>query len=92
MRKKTGNSHVSELTEQELRAVIREEFKGTLAGLGVTTENPFEVQKDFAFVRAWRKSSEAIRGKGILTIITVFVTGAIGLLWVGIKTIFSGLN
>jgi hypothetical protein len=75
------------MTREEISAVVRESVLQTLTELGVDAENPLEMQKDFAHVRAWRESTEEIKRKGLLTLVGILVTGLAGLVWVSIKGI-----
>lgn len=53
--------------------------------LGVDIAEPIEMQKDFNHLRSWRKSSETIHAKIILTAIGVFVVGLCGAVWIAIR-------
>jgi len=44
-----------------------------------------EMQADFLHLRNWRKSTEAVKRKALLTAVGVIVTGAIGYLLVAFK-------
>lgn len=75
--------------DDKVREIVRETVKETLnelfMGLGVDVEDPTEVQKDFAFIRNWRESSQALKQHGLLTVIGVFVVGALALIWNSLK-------
>lgn len=49
-----------------------------------------EFRKDIEHTRKWRKALEAIETKGVLTAIGMAVTGALGLLWLGLKAKLGG--
>lgn len=68
------------------RTVIRQTVHETLAELGVDSEAPMEMQKDFQHLREARTTMEAVRSKGVLTILTFLVTGIVAAIWMGIKT------
>ena len=73
------------MKEDDARTIVR----ATLQELGVDITDPIEVQKDFAFVRRQRVVSEKI-GMGVrLAAIGIFVSGAMGALWIGIKAAFQ---
>lgn len=78
------------ISEKELRALMKETVQETLTSFGIDTKDPFELQRDFSHLREWRKSSEAIKTKGMLTIITLFITGLAGILWLGLTSEFKG--
>jgi uncharacterized membrane protein len=74
------------LTVDELRQLSKDTVMETLGALGVDTKNPLEVQRDFQFIRDWRKAVDAVRGKAVLTAVVVLVTGIIAVFWIGFKT------
>lgn len=73
------------MTQDELEDLIEKTVNQTLVKLGVDPEDPLEVQRDFKFVRDWRKSSEAVKRKALLAAVGIVVTGAIGAILVGIR-------
>jgi hypothetical protein len=77
------------LSKEDLRAIVREEFNGALTAIGFDTSEPVELQQDQAFLRDWRKTTETVRRKSLVTIVGLFITGCIGLLWVGVQEAFS---
>jgi hypothetical protein len=50
--------------------------------------NPLEMQKDFAHIRSWHKSTKEIKRKGILTVIGVLISAGLGAVWVAFKGAF----
>ena len=68
------------MTEEEFKKVITSTVKETLTNLGCQTDDPIEMQKDFAHLRDGRLSTEAIRKKGTLAAIGFFVVAALGYL------------
>lgn len=78
------------LTEKDIENIVSRTVQQTLISLGVDASNPIEVQRDFQTLRDWRKSSEAIRSRGMMTIIGIVVAGALGALWVGLQHVISG--
>jgi hypothetical protein len=76
------------LTRRQLKALMREAVTEVLLPLGVRADNPeavLEMQRDFMHLREWRTSVEVIRKRGLLTVVTVLVTGLLGALWLGVK-------
>jgi hypothetical protein len=53
--------------------------------LGIRHSDPYEMQKDFAHLREWRITCEQVRGKSMLTIMSVTITGIVALLLIGFK-------
>ncbi len=68
-----------------VRVTVKETLNELFMELGVDVKDPTEVQKDFAFVRNWRESSQALKQHGILTAIGVVVVGALALIWNSLK-------
>lgn len=79
------------LSADEMRAIVKEAVHETLVQLGVDTSSPLEMQRDFQHLRDWRMAQETIRRKGYLTMMSIFVTGVLGLLWIGFKDFFINL-
>lgn len=73
------------LTPDEARALIRETVHETFLMLGVTVDDPIEVQKDFQHLRDWRTTTESIKSKSLLALIGTLVSGLMAAAWVGIK-------
>lgn len=44
-----------------------------------------EVQKDMAFIRDWRESSEAIKRQGAIALVIAVLVGLAGLVWAALK-------
>jgi len=80
-----------ETMKTEMRAVVKETVQETLTQLGVDTNDPIEMQRDFQHLRDWRMAQETIRRKGYLTMVTILVTGFLGLVWVGFKDVILQL-
>ncbi len=84
-------STLRDMTESQLRAVVREEsqrgFQDGLVSIGLDPDDPIEIQKDLHHLRSWRTSMDAVKSKGVLTIVAFFVTGIAGAVWLGIQKI-----
>jgi hypothetical protein len=57
-----------------------------LTSFGMNEDDRKELQADFSHLRRWRKSVEQAQSYTFKAIITVIVTGFLGALWLGIKT------
>lgn len=75
------------LSEKELRELMRDTVRETLLTLGCDISDPTEVQRDFIFIRSWRKNTESVKGKTLVAAAGVVVAGALGLLWLGIRAL-----
>ncbi len=53
----------------------------TLEKLGVDLDNHLEMQEDFAWMRRWRKLSEKVGSRVLLTLLTLGTVGLAGLVW-----------
>lgn len=73
------------MSDEQLRQLMRETVSETLLGLGIADQDPIAMQRDFAFLRQWRSSTESIRSKAMLTAVGLVVTAAVGYLWLAFK-------
>lgn len=80
------SEHTITMTKTELRELMSEVVTETLTKIGIDTEHPLEAQRDSQFVRDWREASESVKGKALVVAVGVLVVGALGALWLGIKT------
>ena len=82
-----GNEKVVTMTESELENLVERTVLHTFERFGIDPDDPIEVQKDFSFIRDWRKSVKAVRSKALITAVSILVAGAVAALWLGFKTI-----
>ncbi len=75
-----GRAEMEEIAEMAAKKAVNDMF----VRLGVDPGDPIEAQKDFAHLRKWRKSVEAMSMKAAMTALVTIVTGALAALWVGI--------
>lgn len=73
----------------EASALVSEAVRQTLLQLGIDSANPLEMQRDFQHLRQWRRAGEDLRGKGLMVLVSVFLTGLVGLLLVGVRDWFG---
>jgi hypothetical protein len=73
------------MNEADVKRVVAETVTQTLLTLGVDTNDPVELQKDLAHLRAWRESMETVRRQSLITAIGVITAGALGLIWLAVK-------
>lgn len=57
---------------------------GILDKIGVDIEHHLEMQEDFAWLRRWRRMSEKLSSRALITLITLLVVGIAGLIWASI--------
>ena len=77
---------VMELSERALRRLIRETVHETLIGMGIDATNPIELQQDFQHLRDWRRSTQAVKRKGLLTVVGMAVAGLAALVWLALTS------
>jgi hypothetical protein len=84
---------MSEFTKQELETVVQDASERAtehvLEKLGIDVSEPFEFQKDMAFVRSQRESSEQVGLWVKRGVITAAISGVLSLVWVGIQQTFN---
>ncbi len=57
-----------------------------LTSFGIEEEDRIEMRADFQHLRRWRKASEQAQTFTFKALVTIFVTGIAGAVWLGIKT------
>lgn len=73
------------MTEAEIRKIVAETVAETLTRMGIPVDDPIEVQKDMAHLRAWRESVATVKRQGIITAVGILTAGLLGILWLAIK-------
>jgi hypothetical protein len=74
-----------EIKEKEIVEIVEKTVEQTLAKMGLNSEEIYEAQKDFMYLREQRELHEKISVRVRFIIIGFIVTGAITLLLLGIK-------
>jgi hypothetical protein len=74
---------------REIERIVAESVRQTLIQLGIAAADPIEMQRDMQHLREWRKSMESIKAKTWMTILTVFLSGLLAALWLGMKAIVN---
>jgi hypothetical protein len=74
-----------QLTKDELKDVVKDTVHETLTTIGIESDDPIEMQKDFSHLREWRITVQDVRKKGILTIVGLLVAGVVAFIWIGFK-------
>lgn len=73
------------MTEEDLDIVLDKALDRAFTRLGLNMDDHLSVQQDMAFLRSWRKSSDTAYKHGLVTVITLFIAGGLGLLWQAVK-------
>lgn len=81
---------VREPTAVHVQDVVRTAVQETLITLGIDASDPMAIQQDMHFVREMRQTSEKLRSKGLLVMMTLLVSALVGAAWLGIKASVMG--
>lgn len=73
------------LTEHDIKEVVREAVQETLIQIGIDPSDMTEVQKDHAFLRRWRTTTEKVSLRTTMLILTIIVGGVVSAVWAAIK-------
>lgn len=73
------------MDEREIRKIVSETVQETLTRIGIEADNPLEAQKDQAFVRNLRTSTETVKRQGIIAAVGILMAGVLGAVWMAIK-------
>lgn len=83
------------LREQEQRVIAANDqatlkvVSGILTAFGINEDDRLEIREDFAYLRRWRKTSEAVSRGGWIAVATILVSGMASAVWIGIKAILA---
>lgn len=85
-----NNPAYRELAEKVSEETVNRVF--TAVGVNITTpENRIEVQRDFTHLRRHREAQEQIGKTARRVLVTAFIAGALGALWLGFKQEIAAL-
>lgn len=76
------------MTDKELKELVSQTVRDTLLTLGVQHSEPIEMQKDFQHLREVRVSTEAIKRKGMLTLVGIFMLSIVSAVMLALKEYF----
>lgn len=83
-------SGMTEFSRADIEAMVREGVRAAFRDVGFNEQEAFEHRRDMEFLRDWRKLCELSRSRGILMILTMIITGLVGMLVLGFRGYFSG--
>ncbi|MFB6460441.1 hypothetical protein [Bradyrhizobium tunisiense] len=69
--------------------VVMKAVATILTSFGVEDDDRKELRADFEHLRKWRNSVEQAQSYTMRVAITVIVTGVLGAVWLGVKTILA---
>lgn len=73
----------------DLDEVVLKTIATILTSFGIEDDDRIELRADFIHLRKWRKSAEAVQGMTFKVIVTALVSGFLGSLWFGFKTMLG---
>lgn len=76
---------MSSMCPEEVREIVRETVVQTLEQFGLDTKDPAELRRDFAHLRQWRETTQAVRRHGIVTAVGIVVAGLAAAAWLGLQ-------
>ncbi len=68
-----------------MEEIVEKSVRQTLISLGLATDDPIEMQKDFQYIRSLRTSTESVKSKALLALVGVVVSGMAAAIWLGFK-------
>lgn len=78
------SSEIQHIANETARAAVRE----TLLTLGVNANDPdavLKMQLDFAHLREWRETTNAIKARGWMVLTGMLVSGVVAAVWMAVK-------
>lgn len=79
------------MTDEQLELAIERAIIKAFHDIGFDSSDVFETRRDLIFLREWRQQCDAVRSKGTLALVTLFITGAAALLVLGFRGwLFNG--
>lgn len=73
------------LVERVAEEAAQRAVKETLLKLGVDSDDPLEVQRDFQHLREWRTSINTVKKQGLVTAVGIITAGILGAAWLAFK-------
>jgi hypothetical protein len=77
------------LHHEDIDVVVLKAVVAILTSFGIEHEDRSEVRADLQHLRRWRKSVEQAQSYTIKAVIAIIITGVVGAMWLGIKTLFG---
>ena len=69
--------------------VVLKTIATILTSFGIEEEDRKEIRADFVHLRKWRKSVEQAQGYTFKIVVTAIVSGFVGAVWMGFKTMLG---
>ncbi len=70
-------------------AMVLKVIASTLSSFGIEEDDRRELKADFQHLRRWRRSAEQAESYAFKAVITVIVSGLVGVAWLGVKVVLG---
>lgn len=77
-----------DFTRADIEAMVEVGVRRAFRDVGFNDEEVFEHRRDMEFLREWRKVCELSRSRGVVVLVTMVITGAVGMILLGFKNYF----
>jgi hypothetical protein len=77
------------LSSKDVDQIAQKTVASILTSLGIDERDRVEFKADFSHLRRWRKSVEQAQSYTFKAVITIIVTGFVGAVWLGLKSMLS---
>ena len=78
------------LSKEEIREIVSQGVEDAFVRIGIQSDDPIEMQRDFQHLREWRVSMEQAKSKGTLALVGLIITGVATMAWMGFKAVVNG--
>lgn len=85
----SDKNEIVKISTEELRSIVSDEMNNCLSKLGIDSENWSEHQKDNAYIRKARLTSDKMGTVFIRTSLGLVITGSLSMLILGVKSYFN---
>ncbi len=89
--KEAAREAVREVTmsSDDIKKLVADTVRQTLVQIGIDNASPIEMQQDFQHLRAWRKSGQELKTKGLVALLGIFLSGVATLVVLGVISWFQ---
>jgi hypothetical protein len=77
------------LHHEDIDAVVLKAMATILTSFGIEDEDRRELRADLQHLRRWRRSVEQAQSYTFKAVITIIVTGFVGAVWLGVRTMLG---
>lgn len=82
-------AQVHQPSSVHIQEVVRTAVQETLITMGMDASDQLGLQKDMAFIRELRETSEKVKSRGLLVLVGLLVTALCTAIWLGLKGALS---